>query len=111
MKVVGAVIGILLGVVVLSFVLGFIATGGEYVTYRFWAPKQENAERVVFQNTNAYIQGKATYINRLYLDYQSAEGPQKEQLRRTILSEASTVDTTKLPADARAIVDEMEGVR
>jgi hypothetical protein len=103
--------GYILLVLIVFYGLVFLATGGNLAIYRFWAPKQANAERVVFQNTNAYLQGKATYIDRLYLDEQSATGPQKEQLRRTILDEASTVDTSKLPDRTQAIISAMQGAQ
>src|SRR5580698_1812119 len=91
-------VGMLIAMVVL-YGLGFLATGGDLAIYKFWAPKQENAKRQVFENTQGYVQGKTEYINNLRLDYELATGPQKEVLRRTILTEASTVDNSKLPED------------
>lgn len=93
------------------YVLGFIATGGDLVIYRFWAPKQENARREVFENTQSYVQGKTDYINALRLDYQGAEGVQKEALRRTILTEAGNVDISSLPVDLRSFVASLGGTR
>lgn len=95
---------------VIVYGLGFLATGGDLAIYRFWAPKQEDAKRVVFQNTQSYVQGKAEYINQLRLSYGSAEGAQKELIRRTILTEASTVDVDKLPEDEQAFLRSIGGV-
>lgn len=92
--------------------LGFIATGGDLVIYKFWAPKQENAKRVVFENTQSYVQGKQEYIGRLRYQYQSAEsGAQREALRSLILSEASTVDTSKLSVDVQAFLRSIGGAQ
>ena len=91
-------------VMVAMYGFGFLATGGDLAIYRFWAPKQANAERVVFQNTQGFVQGKTEYISQLRLAYESADGNQKEALRRTILTEASTVDNSKLPADIQIFI-------
>jgi hypothetical protein len=96
---------ILLGV----YGLGFVATGGDLAIYRFWAPKQENAKRVVFENTQSYVQGKTEYLNQLRLDYETADGRQKEALRRTILTESSTVDNSKLPIDLQSFIRSLRG--
>lgn len=93
------VFGFIVVAMVLLFGIGFVATGGDLLTYKFWAPKYANAQREVFENTQSYVEGKTGYINQLRLDYERADGPQKEMLRRTILTEAATVDNGKLPAD------------
>lgn len=109
-KVVGITFGILVLVMILSFVLGFIATGGDYVTYRFWAPKQANAERQVFENTQGYVQGKAEYINKMRREYVEATDPaQKAALKTLILDEALTVDTSKLPVDEQIFIAQLKG--
>jgi hypothetical protein len=95
---------------VVVYAIGFLTTGGDLAIYRFWAPKQENAKRVVFENTQSYVQGKAEYIGRLRYQYQSADaGAGKEALRTLILSEASTVDNAKLPADEQAFINSLKG--
>ena len=100
---------ILLMIVIAGYGLGFLATDGDLAIYRFWAPKQANAEREVFEQTQSYVQGKVEYLNQLRLDYEFADGPQKEALRRTILTEASTVDNSKLPLDLRSFVSGLKG--
>lgn len=89
---------------ILLYALGFVMTGGDLFIYKFWAPKMENAKREVFENTQSYVQGKVEYIGRLRFQYQTAEGPQKEALKTLILSEASTVDNTKLPLELQAFI-------
>jgi hypothetical protein len=93
-------------------VVGFIATGADFAAFRFWAPKYENAKRVVFENTQSYVQGKAEYIGRLRYQYANADpGPQKEALRTLILSEAATVDVSKLPTDEQGFLNSIGGAR
>lgn len=90
--------------------LGFLATGGDLVIYRFWAPKQENARRQVFQNTQSYVQGKVEYISRLRYQYSVAtDDDQKAALKTLILDEASTVDASQLPNDLQAFIFNLKG--
>lgn len=94
------------------YALGFLATGGDLAIYRYWAPKQENAKRVVFENTQSYVQGKQEFISRLRYQYQSAEpGAQKEALRSLILSEAANVDNGKLSPDVQAFLRSIGGAQ
>jgi hypothetical protein len=99
----------LIVVVALFYGLGFLATGGDLAIYRFWAPKRANAERVVFQNTQSFVQGKTEYLSRLRFEYQSADADRKAALRTLILSEASDVDNTKLPVDLQVFINSLKG--
>ena len=102
----------IVAVMVLMYGLGFLATGGELAIYQFWAPKQANAQRVVFENTQSYVQGKQEYLSRLRYQFQSAEiGAQKDALRTLILSEASTVDVGKLSPDLQAFLRSIGGAQ
>jgi hypothetical protein len=97
---------------VVIYGLGFLATGGDLAIYRFWAPKQANAQRVVFENTQSYVQGKVEYLTRLRFQYQQAlidkEDTRAAGLRTLILDEASTVDNDKLPPDLRAFISRLK---
>src|SRR3989344_4552992 len=101
------IFGIALLVVVAVYVLGFFATGGNLAIYRFWAPQFEDARREVFEQTASYVQGKNTYIARLRAEYETAEGDQKESLRRLVLSEAETIDERNLTSSNRAFVNSL----
>ena len=91
--------------IVVIYALGFVITGGDLAMYRFWEPRKEDARRVVFENTQSYVQGKQEYLSRLRYQYQNAEsGAGKDALRTLILSEASNVDTAKLSPDLRAFL-------
>lgn len=87
------------------YVLGFLATGGNLAIYRFWAPQVRDAQREVFEQSQSYVQGKAAYISRLLLQYEAAEGPQREALRRQVLLEAATVDQEDFSVTLRARID------
>ena len=99
--------GAALGGLVFLYILGFFASGGNWAIYRFWAPRMEDARREVFEQTQSYVQGKNTYISRLRLQYESAEGKHKEALRRVILSEAETIDNENLTPANRSFVNSL----
>lgn len=103
-KVFGAIVAILVVVFGIAYGIGFLATGGDLMIYKFFAPKMEEARREVFEQTPSYVQGKNTYIARLRLEYETAEGEQKEALRRLILTEAETIDEENLTPANRSFV-------
>lgn len=103
------VVLLLLAVVIISYGLGFLATGGDLAIYRFWAPKQADAQRVVFENTQGYVQGKAEYISRLRYEYEMAKPDEKPKIKTLILDEASTIDNSKLPADIQIFLHTLQG--
>ena len=92
-------------ILVASYGIGFLTTGGDLFIYKFWAQKRANAEREVFVNTNSYIQGKTDYLSRLRLEYQTSKDPdQKAALKTLVLTEASNVDNSKLPTDLQGFI-------
>jgi hypothetical protein len=107
------VVMVLTAVFLGCYALGFLITGGDLAIYRFWAPKQENARRVVFENTQSFVQGKAEYLSKLRFQYQESEpgSVHQKSLRTLILSEASTVDESKLPPDLQVFLDSLKGGR
>ena len=103
---------ILLAGLVLMVVLygaGFLATGGDLMIYKFWAPKQENAKRQVFENTQSFVEGKIQNIEQECFAYHKADGTQRYALAGEIRNEATTIDINKLPSDERACVSEARG--
>lgn len=104
-KVFGGIVAFL----IVIYALGFLATGGDLAIYSFWAPKQANAENRVFHETQAYVDGKTTYISRLCMEVQKADGPQKLALNSEIVTEASTVDNSKLPNEVQFCISQAKG--
>jgi hypothetical protein len=84
--------------------LGFALTGLDLAQYAFWAPKYKAVERQVFEESQPYVQGKITYLNRLRGDYELATEEQKPALRFVIKREAATVKPEYLPTDLRSFI-------
>lgn len=91
-------------------ILGFAGNAVGFWSYKFWAPKQENVRRQVFESTQSYVEGKVTYLNRLRMQYKEAEdgSVHKNVLRQTILTEASTIERDKLPEDLQLFISSLQ---
>lgn len=110
MKLAFQVFGVILLVIVLAYGLGFAMTGGDLAIYSFWAPKQANAERRVFEHTQSYVEGKIEFIAKSEREYKEATSEQeKDALRTLILDEASTIDNSLLPASEQNFISQLKG--
>jgi hypothetical protein len=99
----------IIAMLAMMYGLGFLATGGDLAIYKFWAPKQADAQREVFEHTQSYIEGKRGNIARMRLEYETADPAHKAALRTMILSEADSVDISKLPATQQAFISSLRG--
>lgn len=108
-KSIAAYIGICLLALVVLYALGFAMTGGDLAIYRFWAPKQADAQREVFEHSQSYVQGKIQNISQECFAFRSVEGNQKQALAAEIRNEATTIPLSKLTLDDQACVSEARG--
>jgi hypothetical protein len=92
------------------YAAGFLMTGGDLAIYKFWAPKQANAENEVFHNTQAFTDGKNVHIGDLCIESAKADGNVKAAFDSEIRTEASTVAFDKLSADNQACVLRAKGM-
>ena len=81
--------------------------GGGLLHWKFWAVQYRDAQREVFEQSQSYVQGKVSYLTRLQLSYEGAEGRYREALRRTIITEAATVDADDLPESLQTFITEV----
>jgi len=102
-------IGLILAslIVLVLFFGGWGLWRGQVAMYRDVAPKQAEAEREVYVNTPSYILGKQDVLNKYRDEYLRAKDDRKVALRATILSEASTVDKTKLSPDLQTFINSL----
>lgn len=96
-----------LGALIALWLAANLLFGANLLSYRFWAPQVRDAQREVFERSQSYVQGKVSHLGRLRLAHESADGAQREALRRQILTEASTVHPEDLPADLRAYLEQL----
>jgi len=103
----------LLVIMVLGFGLTFASDYYGLMSYKFFGPQFANAQREVFVNSNNYIQGKTGHLSQLRESYQMAvadgDNAHASILKSMILTEAATVDNSKLPADLSAFISSLKG--
>lgn len=99
----------LIGGVVLSVaaLLGVIY-GGIYL-YRDAAPRQQAAEREIYEQTPSYVQGKLQLLSKYKREYDAERDPKvRAGIRELALHEAATVDRNRLPPWARQWINQLE---
>lgn len=109
MKVIGIIGAVILGLVLVMGV-AFVTAGADLAMFKFFAPKYEDAKREVFENTQSFVHGKRSMLNRIRLEYESTDSPaRKAALRKMALDEASTINLDLLPAGLAGWVRSLEG--
>jgi len=83
---------LVIGVLILPAFLGLYHLG----MFKFFAPKFQNVERQVFENTKSYLHGVQQDLGKYYLEYQQADEDGKMALRATIQMRFAEVETDKI---------------
>jgi hypothetical protein len=100
-KIAGAILGIFLFIAALAF--GLNAVG--FINYSFWAPKQEQVRREVFENTKSYRDGLRRDFDNLYLSYETEKDPDARAAVLSIIRHrAEGVDPDLLPDNIRNLL-------
>jgi hypothetical protein len=96
---------IVIGYVAALIAVVFFLNGLGLVSFKFFAPKMEDAKRTVFENTQSFVHGKAQQLSKYRLEYNLAKSDEdRRALRVAILSAASDVDLDKLPYEIASFV-------
>ena len=101
------VVFVLVGVILL-YGLGFLMTGGDLAIYKYWAPKQREAERQVMRHDQSFVDGMAINIGKQIDEYQTADTVHQIALRQRILDESRQIDNTLLPADEQSFIEQLK---
>lgn len=107
-------IGVII-VLIVMFAIGFLIQGGDFFLYKFFAPKQENVRREVFENTKSYREGVSKDISMVQMEYvQCKDVDGKRAIGKIILDRYADYDLTKLPDGLQTFMNELkqkEGLR
>lgn len=76
---------------VLAFVFGLNYFG--LVSFRFFAPKYENAKREVFEQTQSFVEGKRQSLTKHYNEWRKSDAEEKAAIRIVVLQEFANFDT------------------
>lgn len=88
-----AISSILIAVIFLAAMmcLGWLTQGNQFFMYKFFAPKQEQVRREVFEQSKAYRQGMVQELQNMQFEYVKASKDGKEAMRSIILHRAADV--------------------
>lgn len=109
-EIVGYVGAFILAIICLML-FGWVAYGNSFFLYKFFAPKQEQVRREVFEQSKAYRQGLIQELNNLHVDYIKATPEQKLGLMTIILHKAADVPPETLTPDLNAFLAELRNAR
>lgn len=85
----------LLGVVLLFAALFGLQYLG-LVNYKFFAPKYQNAQREVFENTQSFTEGKRQDLIKYYHEWLNSDKQGKEALKEMVIDDFASYDISKL---------------
>jgi hypothetical protein len=111
MKIALKVIACIVGIIVLFFGIGFLVEGGNLLTYKFFAPKQEAVRREVFEKTRSFNQGMVQELENMQFDYTKEKDPNaKAALGSIILRRASgyNMEDAGVPDSLRNFVETLK---
>ena len=91
MKKILVIIGIIVGCLLFLFSIQYLGI----VNYKFFAPKQENVRREVYENTQSYVEAKRQAITKYYQEWRKASPEEKETIKQLVLQEFSNFDLNK----------------
>lgn len=101
-------VGIFLLVVILCIGIGWLSMGNDFFLYKYFAPKQEQVRREVFEQTKSYNQGMIQELQNMQFQYIKADSTAKKALASIILHRAADYDENKLPYDLRVFIQELK---
>lgn len=84
-----------------------IAYGG-FAMHAYFSPKYEEVRRETFEKSKAYNQGMAQELQNMQFQYAQADTEHKAALRAIILHRAADYDTSKLPPDTAAFIQQLK---
>jgi len=93
LKIVGMPVGVIVGIVLFVFLMGLGSLG----YYKFFAPKFQNVEREIFEETQSFVHGKIQDLAKYYDEYNQISAIEdKETIRQLIIMRFAEFDETKI---------------
>jgi hypothetical protein len=80
-----------------AFALDWIVTGENFFLYQYFAPKQENVRRKVYEGTKSYHQGSIQRLDTLCNQVAEADDDHKPMLNDSIKQEFAEWDEEDVP--------------
>ena len=87
-------------IILASIILFFAAMFGlQYlglVNYKLFAPKYQNAQREVFENTQSFTEGKRQDLIKYYHEWLNSDKDGKNALKELVIEDFASYDINKL---------------
>lgn len=80
-----------------GFGMTFVSDAFNLFSYKFWAPKQEQARRKVYEQTKSYRQGSVQRLDTLCTQIASADDDHKPMLNDVINHEFAEWSSSDVP--------------
>ncbi len=106
MKTVGAIIGILVLILGLTWVL----QGNDFFLYKYFGPKYEQTRRQIFEQSRAFNQGMVQELQNMQFEYIKASPEHKKALASIILHRAAgyNLNDPIVPADLSSFIEQLK---
>ena len=82
--------------IALLFVTIFALQYAGLVNYKFFAPKYQNAQREVFENTQSFTEGKRQDLIKYYHEWINSDNDGKSALKELVVEDFANYDIEKL---------------
>lgn len=93
----GKVAGVLVLLLIVGLGLDWIGAGENFFLYKYWAPKQEQVRRQVYEGTKSYHQGSVQRLNTLCTQVADADADHKPMINDVISHEFAEWSSDDVP--------------
>lgn len=75
--------------------------------YKHMGGRYEESRREIFEESQAHVHGNIEHLNRLKLEYETAEAGHKPALRTAILTSFGSMNDSQWPPHLRSFIDNL----
>lgn len=95
------------GVVLLLGMMGALIYFGPEIHQHF-GKRYADADREIHQKSKSFVQGAIEHVQRLKLDYDSADNEQhRKAIRELVLVQAATIDLNQFPPHLQSWIEQL----
>ena len=77
------------------------------VNYKFFAPKYQNAQREVFENSQSFTEGKRQDLIKYYHEWINSDKYGKKALKEMVIEDFASYDINKITPSERNMYNKM----
>jgi hypothetical protein len=104
-------LGLGIAAVLAILALTWVFQGNSFFLYKYFAPKQEQVRREVFEQSKAYNQGMQQELSAMRFEYIRAAPEHRAALASVILHRTADYDEGLLTADLRTFLAQLRSER